>query len=259
MTPDGFRPIALCNVVYKIISKVIANRLKPLLPALISEEVEGRQILNNIIQAHEVVHSLKRKKQAGMIIQLNLAKAYKKLSWSYITVVLRAYDFNQNWIKWVMEIVTTTSFSILLNGAPSRLFTPSKGLRQGNPLSPFLFVLMMEGLGRAIKMANAKGRIQRNITRILGFQRDQLPSKYLGIPLTDKPLSKEVWEPIINKLQDKIRKWTCRSLNLARRLVLTQAVLRAIPMFMFSALPAPKGIKQQIMSIQRNFLWGRGE
>lgn len=72
MTPDGFRPIALFNVVYKIISKVIANRLKPLLPSLILEEqtgyVEGRQILNNIIQAHEVVHSLKSNKQAGMII-----------------------------------------------------------------------------------------------------------------------------------------------------------------------------------------------
>ena len=66
MTPDGFRPISLCNVVYKIISKVIANRLKPLLPTLISEDqtgyVEGRQILNNIIQAHEVVHSLKSNK-----------------------------------------------------------------------------------------------------------------------------------------------------------------------------------------------------
>ena len=86
--------------------------------------------------------------------------------------------------------------------------------------------------------------IQRNITRILGFQRDQLPSKYFGIPLTDKPLSKEVWEPIINKLQDKIRKWTCRSLNLAGRLVLTQVVLQAIHIFMFSTLPALKGVKQ---------------
>ena len=83
MTPDRYRPIELCNVVYKIISKIIANRLKPLLPTLMSEEqagyVGGMQILNNIIQAHEVVHSLNSNQQVGMIIQLDLEKAYDKL------------------------------------------------------------------------------------------------------------------------------------------------------------------------------------
>lgn len=67
--------------------------------------------------------------------------------------------------------------------------------------------------------------IQRNLTRILVFQRDQLPSKYLGMPLTDKPLSKGVWELVTNRLQDKVRKWTCRSLNLVGCLVLTKVVL----------------------------------
>jgi len=83
-TPDKYRPIALCNVVYKIISKVVANRLKPLLPSLVSGEksgyVEGRQILHNIIQAHEVVHSLTSKRQVGMIMQLDIAKAYDKVN-----------------------------------------------------------------------------------------------------------------------------------------------------------------------------------
>lgn len=106
---------------------------------------------------------------------------------------------------------------------------------------------------------NTNINMQRNITRILGFQREQIPSKYLGVPLTDKLLSKKVWEPILNKIQDKSRKWTSRSLNLARHLVLTQAVLQAIPTFVFLALPAPQGIKQLIRNIQRDFIWGREE
>ena len=74
----------------------------------------------------------------------------------------------------------------------------------------------------------------------MGFQRELLPSKYLGSPLTDIPLRKIVREPIINKLQDKIQKWTNRALNLAGRLVLTKAILHIVPIFMFSALLAPK-------------------
>jgi len=70
---------------------------------------------------------------------------------------------------------------------------------------------------------------------------------------------KSIWEPLIDKLQDKVSKWTIRSLNLAGRLVLTKAMLQAIPIFMLSALPAPKGVLQQFRNIQRNFLWGKEE
>eukprot|EP00253_Pinus_taeda_P025758 PITA_25758 len=187
-----------------------------------------------------------------------------------------------------MALVTSSSFSILVNGSPSNIFAPSRGLRQGDPLSPFLFILMMEGLGRSIKQAKALGKIkglqlmengqalthqqfvddtmlqgiptvkeasvykqilndfamaigmevnlskskifflntniaiQRNISKILGFQRDSFPSKYLGIPLTDRPMHKSIWEPVLNKMQDKVKKWTIRSLNLVGRLVLTK-------------------------------------
>eukprot|EP00253_Pinus_taeda_P027356 PITA_27356 len=101
--------------------------------------------------------------------------------------------------------------------------------------------------------------IQRNISRILGFQRDSLPSKYLGVPLTAKPLHKNIWEPLINKMKDKVRKWTNRSLNLAGRLMLIKAVFHSIPIFMISTLPTPKGVLQQFRNIQRDFLWGRDE
>lgn len=329
MTRDKFKPINLCNVVYTIISEVIANRLKPLLPMLVSEEqtryVEGRQILNHIIQAHEVVHSLKANKQADMIIQLDIVKAYDKLSWSYIREVLKSYCFDNNQIKWVMALVTTACCSILLNGSPSITFRPSRDLRQGDPLSPFLFILMMKGLGKAINLAKEEGRIQglklthngdtlthkkilddtmlqgisivreakafkqilhdfamatgtevsvtkskvfifnidisiqRNLSRIIDFQINHLPSKYIGMHLTDKPLSKEVWELVTNKMKDKVNNKTRRSLNLAGRLILTRVVLQTIPIFMFLALPVSIGVLQQIRNIQRNFLWSKWE
>src|SRR5690606_30670075 len=99
----------------------------------------------------------------------------------------------------------------------------------------------------------------RNISRILGFQRDSLPSKYLGIPLTARPIHKSIWEMVLNNMQDRVNKWTFCALNLAGRLVLTKAILQSIPVFMLSALLAPKGVLKQIRDIQRDFLWGKEE
>eukprot|EP00253_Pinus_taeda_P035519 PITA_35519 len=102
-TPDKFRPIALRNVIYKIISKVIANRLKSILPGIISEEqsgyIEGRQILDNILLAQEMIHSLHSRKEAGMLMQLDLSKAYDKVSWRYLEAVLDSFGFCRTWIK----------------------------------------------------------------------------------------------------------------------------------------------------------------
>jgi hypothetical protein len=102
---------------------------------------------------------------------------------------------------------------------------------------------------------NTNPTIQRNLTNILGFERKTLPTKYLGIPLIDIACKMETWEGVINKLKDRVKKWTYRSLNLAGRLVLTKEVLQAIPTYMMSVLPAPKGILQKIRAIQREFLW----
>ena len=101
--------------------------------------------------------------------------------------------------------------------------------------------------------------IQRNLSRILGFQRDSLPSKYLGVPLTDKPLHNDILEPVLNKLKDKVSKWTNRALNLVGRLTLTKAILQTIPIYMLSAISTPSGVSIQIRNIQRDFLWGKGE
>jgi len=129
ITLDKFQPIALCNVIYKVISKVIANRLKPLLPLLISPEqpkyVEGRQIMDGIILSHEIIHSLKHSNQVGIILKLDLSKAFDKLSWNYTQQMLIAFGFSSMRIHWIMSLISSSFFSILVNGIPSRTFSPS--------------------------------------------------------------------------------------------------------------------------------------
>ena len=136
------------------------NRLKPLLPLLISSEqsgyVEGRQILDGIILAHEVVHSLKTSKILGMILKLDLSKSFDKLSWDFIEKMLLAFGFCQEWVRWILSLISLAFFSILVNGSPSSTFSPSRGIFQGDPLSPFHFILMAKGLGRMIQSALSK-------------------------------------------------------------------------------------------------------
>jgi exonuclease III len=161
--PKQFRPISLCNVIYKIVTKVIANRLKPILPFIISNEqsgyVEGRQIMDSVILANEVVHSLKSSNTPGMLIKLDLSKAFDRLSWQYMRAVLESFGFSISWIEWILALTSSPFFSILVNGSPARPFHSSRGIRQGDPLSPFLFVIMAEGLGRYLKDAVLDGSL----------------------------------------------------------------------------------------------------
>ena len=154
-----FRPIGLCNVVYKIITKVIVNRLKPILPGLISNTqasfVPGRQITDNIVIMQEVLHTMRRK-QGGkgyMAIKIDFEKAYDRLRWSFIRDTLLQMNLPLLLINVIMECITTSSLQVLWNGEPTDSFAPSRGIRQGDPLSPYLFVMCMERLYHTIEEA----------------------------------------------------------------------------------------------------------
>ena len=163
---SDFRPISLCNVLYKIFSKVLANRLKKILPKIITEHqsafTKSRLISNNILVAFESLHSMHKHKgkENFMAIKLDMSKTYDRVEWPYLKVVMVKMGFDEKWINLIMLCVTTVSYSVLVNGEPKGMIHPTRGIKQGDPLSPFLFLLCTEGLNSLINNAAANGDIK---------------------------------------------------------------------------------------------------
>jgi hypothetical protein len=162
-TFGDFRPISLCNLCYKLISKIIANRIKPILSRFISNEqlgfLKGRQIIDAIGTAQECLHSIKSKKSKALILKLDLKKAFDCIDWDFLRLILVKTGFSQQTIKWIMSCITSANLTILVNGEASTFFRMGRGLRQGFPLSPLLFTLAMEALSLLLKSAYSEGKI----------------------------------------------------------------------------------------------------
>ncbi|XP_026428361.1 uncharacterized protein LOC113324255 [Papaver somniferum] len=155
--PEDFRPIALCNTLYKIISKVTALRMKKHISRISSPMqaayVPGRLISENVCLVQEIFQAMKKKEGKGgnLALKMDMSKAFDRLEWSFLIDILKKFGFSSKFFQLISQCISTTEIEVLINGSPSKSFHPTRGIRQGDPLSPYLFILAMESFSRVIK------------------------------------------------------------------------------------------------------------
>nr|GEU38335.1 RNA-directed DNA polymerase, eukaryota [Tanacetum cinerariifolium] len=156
-----FRTIILIGCVYKVVTKILANHLATVISDLVSDIqsafVANRQILDGPFILNELLACCKRKNKQAMIFKVDFAKAYDSVRWDYLLDVLQAFGFGPNWCKWIRGTFSFAMASILVNGSPTSEFSFFCGLKQGDPLAPYLFILIKESLHISFSRATSDG------------------------------------------------------------------------------------------------------
>ena len=161
---NKFRPISLLNCVFKIFTKVLTNRLAGVIGRLIfdfqSAFVRGRYILESVVSAHEVVHAVHSTGRQGVVFKIDDEKAYDKVKLNFLYEMLALRGFGSKWIGWIKSITQGGSVGVKLNGEESDFFLTGKGLRQGGPVAPLLFNLVVDSFARMIDKGARAGLVR---------------------------------------------------------------------------------------------------
>ncbi|KAE8723919.1 hypothetical protein F3Y22_tig00011277pilonHSYRG00017 [Hibiscus syriacus] len=258
-----FRPISLCIVLYKVIMKIIANRFN-----------EG--------------------KVQWMAVKVNLVKAYDHVCWNFLSNILVDMGFPVYPRRVIMDVISSSSTQILRNKFLFESFMPTRGIRQGCPLSPYLFVLYMERLSQIIYQAinnadsgqasliqsilerfsryyghkvspsktnvffsmNVLEVISTSLCNLMGFSHTMYLDKYLGIPLFHKRFTRDTFQFIVDKVNNNLNGWTMYKLSLASPITFAKATLLAILNYFMKTVLISRNICEKIEQIARLFVWG---
>ncbi|RVX11326.1 LINE-1 retrotransposable element ORF2 protein [Vitis vinifera] len=279
---SDYRPISLVTSLYKIIAKVLSGRLRKVLHETIfgSRSLCGRETnLDAVLIANEVVDEKRRSGEEGVVFKIDFEKAYDHVEWGFLDHVLQRKGFSQKWRSWMRGCLSSSSFAILVNGNAKGWVKASRGLRQGDPLSPFLFTLVADVLSRLMIRAEETGitegfLVGRDRTRVslLQFADDTIffskasldllqnlkiillvfgqvsglkinleKSTISGLPLGGNPKTIGFWDPVVERISRRLDGWKKAYLSLGGRITLIQS-------------------SSKIEKMQRDFLWsGAGE
>jgi hypothetical protein len=161
---DQFRPLALANFQFKLISKILANRLSLIAPKIISGHQKGfirdRHISECICITSEAINLLDKKSFGGnLALKIDIRKAFDTLDWDFLLLVLKSFGFNQVFCNWIKNILNSAKLSLIINGKVTGFFNVTRGVRQGDPLSPLLFCIAEEVLSRSISLLVDNGKL----------------------------------------------------------------------------------------------------
>ncbi|GAU34179.1 hypothetical protein TSUD_162800 [Trifolium subterraneum] len=166
-----FRPISLLGCLYKLIAKVLTNRLANVMNSLIagnqSAFIKGRNLVDGVVVVNEVVDLAKRSGKECLIFKVDFEKAYDSVDWSFLEYMLKRFGFCEVWIGWMKACIFGGNLSVLVNGCPMGEINIQRGLKQGDPLAPFLFLLVAEGFGGAMRRA-----VEINLFKGFNISRD---------------------------------------------------------------------------------------
>ncbi|RVW64166.1 Transposon TX1 uncharacterized 149 kDa protein [Vitis vinifera] len=260
---SDFRPISLITSLYKIIAKVLSGRLRGVLHETIHYTqgafVQGRQILDAVLIANEIVNERRRLGEEGVVFKIDFEKAYDHVKWDFLDHVLEKKGFSPRWRKWMSGCLSSVSFAILVNGSAKGWVKASRGLRQGDPLSPFLFTLVADVLSRMLMRAEERNmlegfrtlkslllvfghisglKVNLNKSSIYGINLDQAhlsrlaemldckasgwPILYLGLPLGGNPKACGFWDPVVERISSRLDGWQKAYLSFGGRITLIQ-------------------------------------
>nr|GEZ23180.1 RNA-directed DNA polymerase, eukaryota, reverse transcriptase zinc-binding domain protein [Tanacetum cinerariifolium] len=243
---------------YKIIAKILANRLVGVLDNIVNETqsafIANRQILDGPFILNETIQWCKAKNNQALIFKVDFEKAYDSVRWDFLDEVLMKFDFGDKWRNWIKSCLYSSRGSIIVNGSPTNEFNFGRGLKQGDPLSPFLFILIMESLHLSFQRVVDEGMFQ-GLKVADGLN---TPFKYLGSIVGGNMILTNSWNDTMDKIKKRLSNWKLNTLSIGGRLTLVKSVLGSIPLYQFSLFKAPAGVLKSIESMCSRFFTGHG-